>query len=119
MGSGNSRPCTNTSLGGTLYGLSGPLVHKDVPWRQGTKGLVHTEILLKFIWTNGSQMSASSGLHPYQSIECSSPGLIGNVPNTVSESTVSFGPHRVPGGELSEFLSAYYLCAKANSPSFP
>ena len=29
-----------------------------------------------------------------------------------------FGPHRVPGRELSEFLSAYYLCAKANTPSF-
>ena len=29
-----------------------------------------------------------------------------------------FGPHRVPGRELDEFLSAYYLCAKANSPSF-
>ena len=29
-----------------------------------------------------------------------------------------FWPHRVPGRELSEFLSAYYLCAKANSPSF-
>ena len=47
-------------------------------------------------------------------------------PNTVSESTVSntelnefFGAHRVPGRELSEFLSAYYLCAKANSPSSP
>ena len=37
--------------------------------------------------------------------------LIGNGPNTVSESTVS-------NTELSEFLSAYYLCAKANSPSF-
>ena len=35
-------------------------------------------------------------------------------PNSVSFS----GPHRVPGRELSEFLSAYYLCAKANSPSF-
>ena len=50
---------------------------------------------------------------------------LGNRPNTVSESTVSstelsefFGPHRVPGRELSEFLLAYYLCAKANSPSF-
>ena len=50
---------------------------------------------------------------------------IPNGPNTVSESTVSttelselFGPQRVPGRELSEFLSAYYLCAKANSPSF-
>ena len=49
---------------------------------------------------------------------------IGNGPNMVSESTVSntelselFGPRRVPGRELSEFLSAYYLCAKANSPS--
>ena len=46
-------------------------------------------------------------------------------PNTVSESTISntevsqlFGPHRVPVRELSELLSAYCLCAKANSPSF-
>ena len=32
----------------------------------------------------------------------------------------NFGPHRVPGRELGEFLSAYYLCAKVNSesPSF-
>ena len=28
------------------------------------------------------------------------------------------GPHRVPGRELSEFLSAYYVCPKAKSPSF-
>ena len=28
-----------------------------------------------------------------------------------------FGPHQVPGRELSEFLSAYYLCAKTNSLS--
>ena len=46
----------------------------------------------------------------------------GDGPNTVSESMVSlsefFCPRRVPGKELSEFLSAYYLCAKANSPSF-
>ena len=48
----------------------------------------------------------------------------GNGPNTVSESTVSnpelsefFWPHRVLGRELSEFLSAYCLRAKANSPS--
>ena len=34
-------------------------------------------------------------------------------------SSVSFFyAHRVPGRELSEFLSAYFLCAKANSPSF-
>ena len=46
--------------------------------------------------------------------------------NMVLESTVSntelsefFGPHRILGKELSEFLSAYYWCAKANSPSFP
>ena len=51
--------------------------------------------------------------------------IIRNRPNTVSESTVSdtelsefFGPYRVPEKELSEFLSAYYLCAKAKSPSF-
>ena len=44
---------------------------------------------------------------------------------TVSESTVSntelsefSGSHRAPGSKLSEFLSAYYLCAIANSPSF-
>ena len=52
--------------------------------------------------------------------------VFGNRPNTVSESTVSntelsefFGPRQVTGRELSEFLSAYYLCAKANSPSLP
>ena len=54
-----------------------------------------------------------------------SPTVSRNGPNTVSESTVSntelselCGPHPVPGRELTEFLSAYYLCAKANSPSF-
>ena len=51
--------------------------------------------------------------------------LVGNGPNPVSESTVSstelsefFGAHWVPGSKLSEFLSAYYLCASTNSPSF-
>ena len=29
-----------------------------------------------------------------------------------------FGPHRVPGREISEFLSASYLCDKTKSPSF-
>ena len=50
---------------------------------------------------------------------------MGNGPNTVSESMVSntelselLGPHRVPGRQLSEFLSAYDLCAEASSPSF-
>ena len=34
-------------------------------------------------------------------------------------SSVSFfGPHQFPGRELSKLLSAFYLCAKANSPSF-
>ena len=49
--------------------------------------------------------------------------IVGDGPNTVSESTVSntrlselFGPRR-PGRELSEFLSAYDLCAKATSLS--
>ena len=50
-------------------------------------------------------------------------GSFGNGLNTVSESTVSntelsetefFGPHRVPGTKLGEFLSAYYLCTKAS-----
>ena len=51
--------------------------------------------------------------------------VFGNRPNTVSESTVSntelrdfLWPHRVPGRELSEFLSADYLFDKATSPSF-
>ena len=35
-------------------------------------------------------------------------------PNSVS----FFGPHWVPVSEVGEFLSAYYLCAKANLPSF-
>ena len=42
-----------------------------------------------------------------------------------SESTVSntelgefLGPHRAPGSELSEFLSAYHLCAKATHRVF-
>ena len=55
----------------------------------------------------------------------SRPNKDGDGPNTVSESTVSntkltefFGSHQVPGRELSELLSAYYLPAKANSPSF-
>ena len=58
--------------------------------------------------------------HPHHSFPS-----VGNGPNTVSESMVSntklsefFCPHRVPGRELIEFLSAYYLCDKANSPSF-
>ena len=56
---------------------------------------------------------------------CLVPQKFGNGPNTVSESTASntelsefFGAHWVPGSELSKFLSAYYLCVKANSPSF-
>ena len=40
---------------------------------------------------------------------------------SMSSSSVSqsvFCPHRVPGRELSEFRSAFCLCANANSPSF-
>ena len=44
---------------------------------------------------------------------CKQPGL-----KQPGLGTPDFGPHRIPGRELSEFLSAYYLCAKANSPSF-
>ena len=45
--------------------------------------------------------------------------IVRNGPNTVSGSTVSnteLSDFSV--GQLSESLSAYYLCAKANSPSF-
>ena len=55
-------------------------------------------------------------------------GEFGNRPNTVSESTVSSTElsellavtesEIQRERELSEFLSAYKLCAKANSPSF-
>ena len=41
-------------------------------------------------------------------------GVRFQTPNSVS----FFSAHWVPGSELSEFLSAYYLCARANSPSF-
>ena len=37
---------------------------------------------------------------------------------TASNSMRVSGPHLVPGREVSELLMAYYLCAKANSPSF-
>ena len=52
--------------------------------------------------------------------------IVGDVPSVVSESTASstelseffhFVPRRVPARELSEFLSACYLCVKANSLS--
>ena len=50
--------------------------------------------------------------------------IIGNGPNTVSDSTVSntelrsfLGHHRVPARDLSEFLSANDVCADADSPS--
>ena len=51
---------------------------------------------------------------------------IGDGPSVVSESTASntelseffCRSRKGPGRELSELLSAYYLCAKANSLSF-
>ena len=53
------------------------------------------------------------------------PRTIGDGPSTVSESAASnaelreaFGHHRVSGRELSEFLLAGYLGAKADLPSF-
>ena len=49
----------------------------------------------------------------------------GEKTTAISEGTVSnaelsqfFTAHQVPGRELSEFLSAYDLCAKANLPTF-
>ena len=53
------------------------------------------------------------------------PPFVRNGPNTVSGSTVSnteitefFCPHRVPGRELSEFLSAYYFVCKSELTEF-
>ena len=73
-------------------------------------------------WFFESKVVLSSGFFPKF---LKSLGTIRDRPNTVSESTVSntelsefFCPHRVLERELSEFLSAYYLCAKVNSPSF-
>ena len=64
-------------------------------------------------------------LHVLRVLEGNVRCTFGDWPNMVSESTVSnielserFGPHRVPGRKVSEFLSAYDLRAKANSPSF-
>ena len=41
--------------------------------------------------------------------------------STASNTELSefFCPHQAPRRELSEFLSAFYLCAQANSPSLP
>ena len=71
------------------------------------------------------QLIAYGRLDPAQNASSRGPILVGNGPNTVSESTVSntelsefFCPRRIPGRELSEFLSAYCLCDKANSPIF-
>ena len=53
---------------------------------------------------------------------CSGFREFGDGPNTVLESTVSNTelseslPHQVPGTD-TEFLSAFHLCAKTNSPS--
>ena len=50
---------------------------------------------------------------------------VGNGPNTVSgvlfqtPNSLSFVWGSLSSEELSELLPAYYLCAKANSPSFP
>ena len=75
-------------------------------------------------WQGPTQLGPIQKQAQVQFLQFLLPSL-GNGPNTVSESTVSntelsefFYPHRVPGRELSELLSAYFLCAKANSPSF-
>ena len=77
----------------------------------------------KFIFFKGGLMTVV--VYKRKRTQISGSLKFGNGPNTVSESRVSntelsefCGPHRVPGRELSEFLSAYYLCVKANSPSF-
>ena len=56
---------------------------------------------------------------PHNKCNPDGPRGIGNGPNTVSESMASktelsefFGPHRVPGRELSEFLSAFFFGVK-------
>ena len=80
---------------------------------------------LWFPWKRSMTMNYPFALaQVHESLVLRCPG-IGDGPNTVSGSTVwntelseFFGAHWVPGSELSEFLSAYYLCAKANSPSF-
>ena len=49
-----------------------------------------------------------TGRMRFRRVQCQSPSSMINE---------FFGPHRVQGRELSEFFSAYYFCAKANSPS--
>ena len=62
------------------------------------------------------RLPGEGGDHFHCTVE-PSPGHIRCRSNT-ELSEFFFGPHRLPGRELSELLSAYYLCAKTNSPSF-
>ena len=87
--------------------------------------LGHSVVLLPPLELRACDFQGQSGSHW---LNMGKQGLnlanLGDGPNTVSESTVSnteisefLCSHRVLGRELSEFLSAYYLCAKASSPS--
>ena len=82
------------------------------------------EILEKQACRCGRPWPEGADVHDPKGVQKNFGQKIGNGPNTVSESTVSntelsefFGAHWVPGSELSEFLSVYYLCVNANSPS--
>ena len=83
------------------------------------------DALWKYLMSSTKEGSSTSAFTP---LVCSCRVwqlTFGNRPNTASVSTVSntqlnefFRLRRVPGRELSEFLSAYYLRDKANSPRF-
>ena len=70
-------------------------------------GLHLNQLLSQSVWSwYGCFLSSETGRIRFRRVRF-------QTPNSVS----FFGAHWVPGSELSEFLSAYYLCVKANSPS--
>ena len=112
-----------------VFGKLSPLVEKEKPlpnwpWNPPASNINskkrHSEHLQQS--TVSSKLRLSSKLWRLKMLILQQ--NFGNGRNTVSGSTVSntelsefCGAHRVLGSGLSEFLSAYYLCVNANSPS--
>ena len=104
-----------------FLGKQGKGVYTIGPWhRSGKKGVHHRGLRpgkgkKRRVSTVVASSPKSAQTCKIASKHVSEMGQIRfRTPNSVS----FLAPHRVPGRGLSEFLSAYYLCAKANSPSF-
>ena len=66
---GKSHPWTNTSLGGNFWRTWRAIGPYEFSWKQRQMGpLVHTNFSLKFIWTNGSQISLKVLVYTHNSI---------------------------------------------------